>query len=65
MIHGLTDRVMTCAQIMSEAKYASNSLSHEEIGDRMRVARPGLVYFLRAGNDPVFFPGMSAEVVLR
>ena len=27
--------------------------------------RPGVVYYLRPGSDPVFFPGMSGEIVLK
>lgn len=50
---------------MSEAGYAANSITADDISDRMRVARSGVVYFLRPGTDPVFFPGMSAEIVLR
>jgi phenylalanyl-tRNA synthetase beta chain len=64
-IHGLVDRVMTCVQIQPEDAYAANSLTLEEIADRKRVARPDVVYFVRSGTDPCFFPGMCAEVVLR
>lgn len=64
-IHGLVDRIMLCAQIQAEDSYAANSLTPDEIGDRKRVARPGWIYFVRPGNDPCFFDGMGAEVVLR
>ena len=65
VIHGLADRIMTCAQIMAESTYASNSLTGDEIKDRQRVSRSGMTYFLKPGNDPVFFPGMCAELVLK
>lgn len=65
VIHGLLDRIMTCVQIQPEDAYASNSLTPEEIADRKRVARPDVVYFVRPSSDPCFFPGFSAEVVLR
>lgn len=29
------------------------------------MGRPGVCYFVRPSTDPVFFPGMAAEVVLR
>jgi phenylalanyl-tRNA synthetase beta subunit len=48
----------------AEDSYASQSLTEREIEDRKRVAKDGLVYTVRADNDPCFFPGMSAEVIL-
>lgn len=66
IIHGLVDRIMTCVQIQAEEAYAASSLSLEEIKDRKRVSRSeDIVYFVRAGTDPVYFPGMVAEVVLK
>jgi phenylalanyl-tRNA synthetase beta chain len=65
VIHGLVDRVMTCAQIQPEAGYAANSLTAGEIKDLERVARQGLVYFVKPSADPAFFPGMAADIVLR
>lgn len=64
-IHGLADRVMTSAQIQPVGSYAANSLTAEEVADRMRVARSGLAYYVRPSTDPCFFPGMGAEVVLK
>jgi phenylalanyl-tRNA synthetase beta chain len=64
-IHGLLDRIMTCVQIQPEETYAANSLTTEEIADRKRVARADVNYFVRPCNDPCFFPGMSAEAVLK
>lgn len=55
---------MTCAQIRPEDKYAANSLTAEDIADRKRVARAGVVYSVGASDDPVFFPGMGAQVIL-
>ncbi len=44
--------------------YAGHSLSGEDIADRKRVARSGVVYCIRPASDPLFFPGMGAEIVL-
>lgn len=69
VIHGLVDRIMTCAQIQPEMSYGLNSLTTDEIIDRKKVARSGVCYIVRAStensSDPVFFPGMSADVILR
>jgi phenylalanyl-tRNA synthetase beta chain len=64
-IHGLVDRIFGCAQIQAEGSYASNSLSAEEIADRKRVSRAGLLYFVKPSTDPCFFEGMGADVMLR
>lgn len=63
--HGIADRIMTCAQIQPEEGYAANSLTPEELADLKRVARRGVAYFVRPSADPTFFPGMSADLVLR
>ena len=52
-------------QIQPEQGYASSSLTADEIADFRRVGRPGVSYFVRPSADPVFFPGMAAELVLR
>lgn len=65
VIHGLVDRIMTCVQIQPEQAYAANSLTPDEITDRKRVARSGIEYCVRQGSDPCFFPGMSADIILR
>lgn len=64
VIHGLADRIMTCTQIVPEEQYAANSLTATEYSDLQRVGRAGVVYSVRPGSDPCFFPGMSAEIVL-
>lgn len=64
-IHGLVDRIFTCAQIQPEESYARNSLSIEEIADRKRVARANVVYFVRPSSDPCFFEGMGSDIILR
>lgn len=63
-IHGMVDRIMLMTQVQAEETYANTSLSADEISDRKRVARSGVAYRVRHGNNPTFFPGMSAEVVL-
>lgn len=65
IIHGLADRIMTCVQIKPEAKYASNSLTKENYADLQRVGRSDVVYFVRPSKEPCFFPGMSADIVLK
>jgi phenylalanyl-tRNA synthetase beta chain len=65
IIHGLVDRVLTALQICPEDGYAANSLSASDIEDYKRVGRSDVVYTVRATENPTFFPGMSAEVVLR
>ncbi|KAJ1422721.1 hypothetical protein B484DRAFT_398953 [Ochromonadaceae sp. CCMP2298] len=64
VIHGLADRVMTAVQIQPDEVYAKSSLSDAAYADAKRVGRPGVVYSVRQGSDPLFFPGMSAELVL-
>jgi phenylalanyl-tRNA synthetase beta chain len=64
VVHGLMDRVMACAQIAPEAEYAKSSLTSEEIAAIERIARAGVRYGVRPSSDPLFFPGMSADVVL-
>lgn len=64
IIHGLVDRIMTCAQVPPEEAYAKNSLTKEEMESRALVARPGWSYHVRAGTDPLYFPGMAAEVTV-
>ena len=56
---------MTLTQILPESGYASNSLSAEEIKNAKRVAREGLEYSVIPSEDPTYFPGMGAEVVVR
>jgi len=64
-IHGLVDRIMTCAQIEPEEKYALASLTNEEYLDRKRVARQGVVYCIQSSQDPCHFQGMSANIILK
>ena len=64
VIHGLVDRIMTLTQILPEGGYASNSLSAEEIKNAKRVAREGLEYSVKPSQDPTYFPGMGAEVIV-
>lgn len=65
VIHGLADRIMTCVQIQPEQTYAFNSLTAAEFADLQRVGRGDVVYFVRPSSEPCYFPGMSAEIVLR
>lgn len=64
VIHGLADKIMTWVQIQPEDTYAAMSLTADEIQERKRVAREGKHYYVRPSEDPLFFPGMSADVIL-
>lgn len=64
-IHGLVDRIMLCSQIQAEEAYATTSLTADEISDRKRVARANVFYRVQHGDDPLFFNGMGAEVILQ
>ena len=65
IIHGLADKIMTCVQIQPDEQYAANSLTSDELADLKRVARSGVKYFVRPSDNPTFFPGMSADLVLK
>ncbi|KAJ8612107.1 hypothetical protein CTAYLR_002456 [Chrysophaeum taylorii] len=63
VIHGLLDRVMTCAQIKPSRAYAGDSLTKDDIAyfvDKF----PDLEYAIEPADIPTFFPGRSALVVL-
>jgi phenylalanyl-tRNA synthetase beta chain len=64
-IHGLVDRMMTLCQIVPEGEYASNSLTGVQIDAAKRVGREGLQYSVRPSEDPTYFKGMCAEVVVK
>lgn len=64
-IHGMVDKIMLASQIQAEEKYALTSLTAEDFADQKRVAREGVCYYVKPGNDPVFFPGMAAEIMLK
>lgn len=64
VIHGLVDRIMTLCQIVPEQAYGQSSLTPQEYNSARLIGRPGLEYSLVPSQDPVFFPGMGAEVVL-
>lgn len=64
-IHGMVDKIMLAAQIPAEQSYALTSLTADEVSDQKRVARTGVSYFVKPGSDPVFFPGMAAEVIMK
>ena len=64
IIHGLVDKILTSLQIRPDDTYATHSLTAQDIADYKRVGRDDAVYYVRAAEDPVFFPGMGAEIVL-
>ncbi|RYG63069.1 hypothetical protein EON64_16680, partial [archaeon] len=65
VIHGLADKIMNALQIQPEQKYGASSLTSDELEARKRVARSDLAYSVRPSTDPAYFPGMSADVVVR
>ena len=65
VVHGLADRVFRCAQILPEKSYAQSSVSAEEYATMQRVSRPGWSYFMQPSADPLYFPGMGADIILR
>jgi phenylalanyl-tRNA synthetase beta chain len=64
-IHGMVDKIMLAAQVPADKSYALTSLSAEEVADQKRMSRDDACYFVKPGNDPVFFPSMAAEVVMK
>ena len=60
-IHGLVDRVMLLVQVGPTEAYAGNSMRGEE---RMAVLKEGMQYYIKQSEDPAFFPGRCADVML-
>jgi phenylalanyl-tRNA synthetase beta chain len=66
VIHGLVDRIMNCVQIKPDQAYAANSLSADEFQSLKRVGKNGVSYYLRPNtSDPMYFAGMSSDLVLK
>lgn len=65
VVHGLVDRVMRCAQIVPLASYATTSMTDSEYQSVKKISRPDVLYFVRPTEDPLFFPGMGADIVLQ
>lgn len=60
-IHGLVDRVMMLVQIGPTEAYAGNSMRGEE---RMAVLKDKIQYYIVPSDDPAFFRGRCADVIL-
>ena len=58
VIHGLVDRVMTCAQIAPTRQYAGNSLKGYTGSSGSRM------YSVEPIDDPTYFPGRCARVMI-
>ena len=58
VIHGLVDRVMTCAQIAPTRQYAGNSLKGYTGSTTERQ------YSVEPIDDPTYFPGRCARVLI-
>jgi phenylalanyl-tRNA synthetase beta chain len=65
VVHGLADRVFRCAQILPEKGYAQSSVTAEEYASMQRVSRAGWSYSMQPTVDPLYFPGMGAEIILK
>lgn len=63
LIHGLLDRVMTCAQIPPRDSYAGSSLTKEDTAYSVEKFE-NVEYGIEPADIPTFFPGRSANVVL-
>ena len=66
----MLERSMPNLKVLNECELSiSDRLFPEyggaEIAAAKRIGRPDLEYFVRPSPDPVFFPGMGAEIVLR
>ncbi|CAK9253995.1 unnamed protein product [Sphagnum jensenii] len=51
IIHGLVDRVMGSVQLCPDDRYASNSLTTEELASRKRITCPERVYSVEPSDD--------------
>jgi phenylalanyl-tRNA synthetase beta chain len=65
VVHGLVDRVMRCAQIVPLASYATTSMTAADFTGVKKISRPDVLYFLKPSDDPVYFTGMGADIVLQ
>jgi phenylalanyl-tRNA synthetase beta chain len=65
IIHGLLDRIFRACQIIPTESYGLTSLSKEEYAGLKRISRPDVCYELQANVDPLYFPGMGGDVILR
>ena len=59
-IHGLVDRVLLLCQVGPTEAYAGNSMRGEE---RMAVLKDDQ-YYITPSDNPTFFPGRCADVML-
>mmetsp|Transcript_13774 Transcript_13774/g.19696 ORF Transcript_13774/g.19696 Transcript_13774/m.19696 type:complete len:654 (-) Transcript_13774:309-2270(-) len=71
IIHGLVDRVMTLCEVQPDAAYIAKSFtSSGELNteEKFRISRSGWTYTIQPqeddGEDPMYFPGRSAKVLL-
>jgi phenylalanyl-tRNA synthetase beta chain len=63
IIHGLVDRIMTLSEVKPDDEYIKNSIKGDE--ENYRVTREGLVYTIAEGNDPLFFNGRAADIMMK
>ena len=63
VIHGLLDRVMTCANVPPTAAYAADSLREEEKRGALTTSTEKQ-YYIKPSTEPTFFGGRCASVML-
>ncbi len=63
IIHGLVDRVMTLSEICPDEEYIKDSAKGVE--ELYRVSREGLLYTIKASDDPMYFPGRAADIMFK
>ena len=61
VIHGLADRILACAMIPPSPAYAANSLK----GYEAKETAAEVTYAVVPLDDPTYFPGRCANVVLK
>ena len=61
VIHGLADRILACARVPPTDSYAGNSLKGY---DAAKAAASDVHYAVDPVDDPTYFPGRCAHIVL-
>ena len=54
---------MTLSEVCPDEAYIKNSVKGAE--EKFRVVREGLIYTIAPGDDPMFFPGRAADIIMK
>lgn len=81
VIHGLVDRIFRCSQIIPLESYGLTSLTSYEYNQLKKISRKtkeqlqtengieiiegDICYYLQSNTDPMYYPGMGADIILR